>query len=410
VKYFRYKTITDSGSVVSGIVRLPYQDIMSVIVYLERDGNTVVYAKPLNIIFSLLYNFYLYLRYKKLTRPEQADLLNNMSVMLRSGVSLITALENTAKTSDSSRVANDIKNMIANLKGGVSFSDTAEKNSQIFPESALYLIRIGEETGKMADMLKKASEHLKRIQGIISDTKQALLYPVFAFIAILGSVLFWFYVVVPNILEIFKEMNVELPQITAMLLSISEFLQNHFIFMVTTLTILVFTVTFLRVKSRAFRLATDFMMLNIPVIGRVMSISNMAYISEYLSLLMASGINLLKSVSILEDSVKNEVYRDKLKKAGQNLKRDTSIANSFEKAAVFDQYVIQMISIGEMSGKLDDQLSYVAEEYNNRLSVTVAAAGKMLEPLVLVIGGTIFAVIIGGLLLPIYDLLGQVAS
>jgi type II secretory pathway component PulF len=330
--------------------------------------------------------------------------------MLRSGVSLITALENTANTAQSSKAANDIKNIIANLRDGASFSETAERNSHIFPENALYLIRIGEETGKMDEMLKKASEHLKRIQKIISDTKQALIYPAFAFLAIAGSVLFWFYVVVPNIMEIFQEMNMDLPDITLFLLNISQFLQDHFVFMISTITLTVFTVTVLRVKSRLFRLATDSMLLKLPVVGTIISVSNMAYISEYLSLLIGAGINLLKSVSILKDSVKNEVFRSKLEVINQNLKRDRSIANSFEKASVFDTYVIQMISIGEISGNLTDQLSYVAEEYNNRLSLAVATAGKMLEPVVLVIGGTIFAIIIGGLLLPIYDLLGQIVS
>ncbi len=197
MKYFRYKTITVSGAVSSGVVMLPYQDTMSVFIYLEREGNTVVYVKALGYVFSILYNLFSLIRYKKLNRTDQANLLNNMSVMLRSGVSLTTALENTANTAQSSKTANDIKNIIANLRDGASFSETAEKNSHIFPESALYLIRIGEETGKMDEMLKKASEHLKRVQEIIDDTKQALIYPAFAFLTIVGSMFFWFYVVVP---------------------------------------------------------------------------------------------------------------------------------------------------------------------------------------------------------------------
>ncbi len=410
MKYFRYKTITASGDVSAGIVMLPYRDIMSAIVHLEREGNTVVYVKAMGYAFSFIYNIFISLFNKSLNRSDQADLLNNMSVMLRSGVSLITSLEKTVDTARSPRVANDIKNIIANLKGGASFSEVAEKNSHIFPESALYLIRIGEETGRMDEMLKKASEHLKKIQGIMNDTKQALIYPAFAFLAIAGSVLFWFYVVVPNIVEIFQEMNVDLPDITVFLINISGFLQEYFIFMITSIVLIVSGVIISRLKSRLFRLVTDAMMLKIPVVGTIISISNMAYVSEYLSLLMASGINLLKSVAILKDSMKNEVFRTKLEIIGQNLKRDSSIANSFEKAEIFDTYMIQMISIGEVSGNLTDQLSYVSEEYNNRLSLAVATAGKMLEPLVLVIGGTIFAVIVGGLLLPIYDLLGQIAS
>ena len=135
-------------------------------------------------------------------------MFNNLSLMLKSGVSLTAALKETTEEMNASNVASDIDDMIKAIEGGTTFSAAAAKYRYIFPRTVIYLIKIGEETGQLDTMLKNASEHLKKIQTIISDTKQALLYPAFVFSALGAGFLFWFYYVVPKIVSLFKEMDV----------------------------------------------------------------------------------------------------------------------------------------------------------------------------------------------------------
>jgi type II secretory pathway component PulF len=406
MNYFKYKLISSTGELLSGIVKLPYRDVISAISHLERDGGITIHVKKLNRILGKLISF----RFrKKLSRSSQAEVLSNISLMLRSGVPLTTALEETAISSEVPEVAGNFNDMIISIQGGATFSEAADKYRHIFPKTVIYLIRIGEESGKLSEMLKDASDHLKRIQNIVSDTKQALLYPTFVFFAMSAGFLFWFYYVVPKILTLFKEMNVSLPPITIYVMNTSYFIQDYFVYILSGMVLTVFFIVIARKHSRRFRKIIDALLLKIPLLGTVISSSVLAFITEYFSLLINIGMDILQSVAILKDSIKNEVYREKLGEVRESLTRGEGIADSFKGAVIFPVFVTRMLSIGEMSGTLSEQLAYIAEEYKNKLNIIVATIGKTLEPVVLVVAGTMFAIIIGALLLPIYDLVSQLS-
>jgi general secretion pathway protein F/type IV pilus assembly protein PilC len=347
---------------------------------------------------------------KKITRPFQAEFFSNVSLMLRSGVTLTTALEEAATSSGRPDFESDIRDMISNIEGGASFSQAAEKYPYIFPGTAVHLIRIGEETGKLDRMLTDAAEHLKRMQTILSDTKQALLYPSFVFIALGAGLVFWFYYVVPKIVGLFKEMDVSLPPLTVFLIRLSDFVQDHFLSMIFGIAVVVL-ITMLGYKgNRRIRKLCDAILLKLPVSGTIISASAMAFITEYFSLLLSVGIDILQSMNILQDSIKNEVYREKLAEVREELATGKGISESFEHTPLFPSFVVRMLNVGEQSGTLPEQLSHIAEDYRNKLSIIVATIGKIIEPVVLVIAGAMFAVIIGGLFLPIYDLVSKVSG
>jgi type II secretory pathway component PulF len=406
MNYFRYKLISATGELLSGVVKLPYKDVMSAISHLERDGGITIYVKKRTRLLGKLVSFRLR---KKLSRSSQAEILSNISLMLRSGVPLTTALEETAVSSELPEVAGNFNDIIISIQGGATFSEAADKYRYIFPETVICLIRIGEETGKLSEMLKDASDHLKRIQNIVSDTKQALLYPTFVFVAMSAGFLFWFYYVVPKILTLFKEMDVSLPPITIYVMNISYFIQDYFIYILSGMVLTIFFISIARKHSRRFRKIIDALLLKIPLSGTIISASVLAFITEYFSLLINVGMDILQSVTILKESIKNEVYREKLGEVRESLRRGEGIADSFKGAVIFPVFVTRMLSIGEMSGTLSEQLAYIAEEYKNKLNIIVATIGKALEPVVLVVAGTMFAIIIGALLLPIYDLVSQLS-
>ncbi len=127
-------------------------------------------------------------------------------------------------------------------------------------------------------------------------------------------------------------------------------------------------------------------------------------------MLINAGNDILKSVSILSHSVANEVYRDKLGEVKGFLENGEGISDSFKGAHIFPNFVVRMMNVGEYSGTLSEQLTYVAEQYRNKLSILVSTIGKSIEPLILIVAGTIFAVVIIGLFLPIYDLVSQVSA
>jgi type II secretory pathway component PulF len=410
MNYFRYKCIESSGKIAFGILQLPYQEVLSAVSHIERDGSTTIYVKKLSRLAGYIFKLAAMCRRDKLTRPDQAELLNNISIMLRAGMPLLTALEEAAASVERPRLARDIKHMIANIQGGASLSEAAGHYRNLFPELIVLLMSIGEETGMIDQMLKAGSEHLTRMQRIISDTKQALLYPSFVFLVMGGGLIFWFAYVVPNIVSLFNEMNVTLPAVTVMLIAISEFVQAYFLHILIGLPTVVLSLLSLRRVSRPFKQKSDALLLRLPIVGAIMHTSALAFISEYFSLLLNAGIDIRRTLNILTDVVRNEVYRTKLGEASSRLETGSGITESFRQAIVFPSFILRMMRIGEKSGTLTEQLDYVAEEYRNRLAVLVATIGKMIEPIALLVAGAMFAVIIGGLFLPIYDLVSKVGG
>ena len=182
MKYYRYKLIAPTGQLSAGVVKLPYKDIMSAITHLERDGSITIFVKHLGPLLSFLFKVVTLRLRRKVKRPVLAEMLNNMAVMLRSGLALISALQEAADSAEIPEVQGEINDMVQSIQGGMSFSAAAANYPNIFPSTVLHLIRMGEETGQLDKMLNDAALHLKRIHGIISDTKQALLYPAIVFL------------------------------------------------------------------------------------------------------------------------------------------------------------------------------------------------------------------------------------
>ena len=410
MNYFRYKLITANGEIASGVAKLPYQETMSAVNHLERDGSVTLYVKKLGRLTRWLFQLGDLRPQRRLSRTILAEILNNLALMLRSGMPLVTALEESSQTEEYPSVARDFAQIIERIQGGASFSDAAGHFPHIFPQSVLHLVRMGENTGRLDNMLKDASEHLLRIQKIFSDTKQALLYPAFVMFAISGGMLFWFAYVVPKIVGLFKELDVALPRMTQVLIHLSELAQLYYLHFIIGAAAAVVIAALLRKRSRGFRRALDALLLKLPIAQSIVAASNLAFISEYFAMLINAGIDILQSVGILKEAVGNEVYRDKLAEVRASLKVGEGISESFKQAVIFPNFVVRMIGVGEASGTLSEQLVYIADQYRNKLSILVATIGKSIEPLILMVAGTIFAVVIIGLFLPIYDLVSRVGA
>ncbi len=408
--YYKYKLISADGQVVAGRSKLPYSDLMSAVYHLERDGSTTLFVRKLGPLRSWVERLGNLRLHRRLPKSAQSELLGNISLMLRSGVTLTSALEEATGSLERPAVTEDIRNMITAIKGGSSFSDAADRYPHIFPKAVIHLIRIGEETGRLDEMLKNASEHLKKLQAIISDTKQALLYPAMVLTVMTAGFFFWVYYVAPKILSLFEDMDLTLPALTVAVMKTSYFLRDYSLLVFLSVALALVSVFTARKTNRAFKKATDAILLRTPVAGTIATASILAFVTEYFSLLLNAGVDLLHSMKILREAVGNQVYRDKLHRIRESLTRGEGIADSFQDSNIFPTYVIRMLNVGEMSGTLSEQLDHIAKEYRDRLSYLVAALGKLIEPVILVIAGVLFAVIIAGLLLPVYDLASQVSS
>lgn len=406
--YFRYKQITNEGKLVGGLIDLPFTNPMSAMTFLERKGGTVIFAQPVPHWLGAMLTLAARFIEKPVSREELAESMNNLSVMLKAGIPMLAALQDTLADHANPTMARVGKEVLMRIESGSSFSDALTAYKRVFPESVIFLARLGEESGTLDRTVKDAANHELRIYRIIKETKSALTYPAFMFVAIFGALAFWLYFVVPPMVGMFKSMRLDLPALTVFVIQASEYVTNHAQSLVVGVACTLVGLSMLIRKNRKARKIYHATMLRLPVIKTLLHTFNIAFIAEYFSMMVRSGVDILYSLDVLSHAITNEVYRERVAMVRASLLQGLSLRESFQNANIFPNFVIRMIGVGEQSGTLSDQLTYIAEEYQHRLTALVGIIGKSIEPIALAIGGGIFALMTAALFLPLYKMIGSI--
>jgi type II secretory pathway component PulF len=300
-----------------------------------------------------------------------------------------------------------LKFMRTDIEGGQTFGEALSRHPKVFSPLVQYMCRIGEETGMLDEMCKRCADHLDHIEKIIGDTKRALVYPAFIFVVVLGACFFWFYFVVPRIVKLFTDMGVATPAPTRMLIYISNWFQLYAGWTVLGVILAVMLLMYLRRKSTRVHYAIDYLSLRIPVFSKVVETSLVARISEYLGILIAAGVGVVRTLEIITDSLTNLVFKGRMILVQDSVKNGNTLSDSLRTAQAMHPFAIRMVAVGEETGRIEEQTQYVAKLYREKLSGLVEVLGKTLEPAMLVFMGLLFGAIFAGLLLPIYDMIGK---
>lgn len=403
---FSYKMLNDKGKAERGVANLPFVDVSPAIRYLERQGGVVLNIRRLDGLSAAVVKVATY-GVARVKRMDLAEFLNNMGIQLGAGISVMDSIDEILEDTTNKMLKMTLKFMRSDIESGQTLAAAMARHPAVFPPLIINLAQIGEETGNLDKMLLKAAEHLRHMQEIISGTKRAVMYPLFLLALITGAAIFWFWYVVPKLVELFNDMDVELPWLTRALMKMADWTQAYLGTAIIVIALLVALIIILRKKWFMFRYATDYLLLKTPVLKDILNTSMIARISEYLGILIGAGIGVLRSFEIIREATPSTVYKHRLTLAENGIKAGNTISISMRQAQALHPFAVRMINIGELSGRIEEQTSYVAKVYREKLSAMVEVLGKTLEPAMLIIMGLIFGAIIGGLLLPVYDLISQ---
>lgn len=404
--FFRFKLLTANGRIDRGVVELPFTDNPPAIRYLERQGGVVIDIQRLGAAASWLTRVVTQ-GFTRVKRPDLAEFFNNMAMLLGAGVPVLSAMEEIMQEIKNPMLLMTLKFMRTDIESGQTFGEALSRHPKVFNPLVQYMCRIGEETGMLDKMCSKSAKHLEHVEQIVSGTKRALVYPAFILTVVVGACAFWFYVVVPKILALFVDMKVAIPWPTRLLMEISNWFQNYFGWTILAFVAALFLTGFLRRRSTWFHYRTDWLMLHIPVLNNIIHLSTNARISEYLGILVGAGVGVVRTLEIITDSIENLVYKGRLILVQDSVKNGNPLSDSMRQAEALHPFAVRMVSVGEQTGRIEEQTSYVAEIYRQKLDGMVEVLGKTLEPLMLVIMGVMFGAIFAGLMLPIYDMMGQ---
>ncbi len=400
--YFKYKAIDDRGHITSGSVIAA--DPFTVEDFIRASG-----LYPLKVKEVPQWRKSLTITLTRVKRKEIIEFANNLSVMLKAGIPLLTALNDLAFTTDNKILRDKILLISKMVEMGSSLSDAIAQHRDIFPDIFIRLIAVGEETGRLDQSLKEVSEHLQRMETLGSAIKRALIYPAFALTATIGAMIFWLIYVLPKLANLFKELQIKLPAITRAVMAASTFTTKYwYIFIIVPLGLLILYKV-LR-QNRKFKLKTDQIKLSLPVLKLILHNRIMAVFSEQMRLLLNAGIAIDRIFEITAEVLGNEYVKESVLQVREDVMAGSTIGDALKKHPVFPQMLIRMVSVGEQTGGLDEQLAFLADHFIERLEDISQRIGKMLEPIIITILGLFFMIIIIALLIPVYDLVSQIGT
>lgn len=339
---------------------------------------------------------------------EIAEFCTTLSYYVSGGVDLQGALSDAAESTANSAMRTAILDIRRHLKGGYSLSQAMQMTGR-FPDVVINMSRIGEEGGELARMLWDAAQHIERVEAIRSAAKRALIYPAFTLLAVGGAGVFWMTVVVPKIVELFEAMQVELEAPTLMLIAMSDFFGAYWPWMLVTLIALPILWIIARRNVR-FRLETDRVMWRLPFFGRIVRGSQMAFYFQYLSLMYGAGVVITTALHTMQKTVSNTYFASRVSSLLKDLQSGTPLAAAFKSCEIFPLMDQRMVSIGEQTGNLEEQLQKLAQVHFNRVQSLVELLPKFVEPVLLLFMGGCFAFFVIALMGPLYSMISNVGG
>lgn len=340
---------------------------------------------------------------KKITPPELVVITRQLSVLVGAGTPLEEALNAVALQTDKEGVRKRLLSVREGVIEGRRFADAMAEDKKSFPDLYRAVVAAGETSGDLAGVLDRLATMLEKNRAMKNKALASLIYP--AALALVASLVIAALMtqVVPNIVEQFSTFNAELPFITAVIVSISNFLSSYGLFLL--LGIVVFAIAFWRLLLiPSFRLSYDKWVLSLPLIGRLMRGLDGARFARTLSTLFAGGAPLLESLQGARRTVGNTHIREKLDGSITMVREGASIAAALKRANALPPMMTHMVAAGERAGEVPKLLDKAAVQLEEEFDTASTVALRLLEPaIIIVMGGIVMAIVIA-ILLPILRL------
>lgn len=348
------------------------------------------------------------LRFSFKKRVRRRDLINftiHLRTLISAGVPLVQGLEDLVEQTDNKRLKTVLDDVQRNIQAGATFSEALMLHPEIFSETYVNIVRAGETTGKLDMVLQDLTKFLDWNDELISNIRQATLYPAIVVTAVIGLIILLFTFVFPRFIVIFQSVNVELPLPTKIVIWVSEFFRDNILYIVAASIVIVLSVKFFG-RSAGGRLRIDRAKLKTPVMGDLITKIEASRFCHYLSLLIKAGVDTTQSLWVVERVVKNRFIAEKIHMARDDITAGGFMSASLKKSGIFPPVVTRMISAGESSGNLDETLEKVSQYFDRELPLAVKRTFAILEPLIIVILAVIVLGAALSMFLALYKMVG----
>jgi len=342
-------------------------------------------------------------RRKTISRRELINFTFHIEQLVKSGVPLIDSLKDIRDSLDYSHFTDVLQTVIDDIEGGKTLSLALSEHPVIFDKVYVTLVRIGEETGQLSDVLKDLAETIRWQDELVAQTKKIMIYPAIVSFIVLLVVSFLMIYLMPQLLPFIKNIGSDIPWYTEVLVDVSNIFVDYWYLVFSLPVIMVMGLKVAVNFSYKLRYFLDGLKLKLWIFGPLLSKVKLARFANYFAMMYSSGITVLDALKISEDMVDNMVLEESIKQARNSISEGIIISKSFEAVGVFPSMIVRMLKVGEDTGAMDEALLNVSYFYNREVKESIEKIEPALLPILTVILGGMMMWIMMAVLGPVYD-------
>lgn len=372
---------------------------------LRKDGYTVTSAEELAAHaggFSSL-GFL-----KRVSVADKMIFSRNVAVMIDAGVSLARALDILSTQTKSEKFKEAIKQLADNIRQGNPLSEGMKARPEVFSALFVSMVRAGEESGNLSESFRLIAKQLERDHELMRKVRGAMVYPavIVAAMAVIGILMLIY--VVPTLVTTFKDLGIELPANTRLILGASEFLVNNILLSLLAAAAFI-SVSIWRLRLPSGRKMIGVIILRLPVVKHLVFKINSARTARTMGSLITSGVDILKAIDITEEVLQNSRYKEVLKEAREYVRTGGNIADVFRKHQdIYPILLGEMIAVGEETGKLSEMLFRVADFYEEEVAAATKDLSTIIEPVLMILIGAAVGFFAVSMIQPLYSSLSGI--
>lgn len=334
---------------------------------------------------------------------DLAEFNRQLADLIGSGVPLVKALAILAKQTLNEELKQVVDGVLADVQGGATFADALAKYPKLFPKLYIAMIKSGEAGGMLDQVLSRLAEFSEQEESLKGRIKSALAYPVVMTLACGGAVFVMFAYVIPRITSTFRQLGQSLPWLTQVLIAISDFVALWWWAILLAVVGLV-AAAWQFVSTAEGRAIWHRVQLRIPVFGVLVQKREVARFSRTLGSLLRNGVSILTSLEIVREVAENTLIRKEIDRVMDEITQGSGVAAPLRQSTVFPSVAVNMIAIGEETGRLPDVLLRIGDSYEADVDRQVKTLTSLIEPVIIVAMGLVVAFIVIAMLLPIFSL------
>lgn len=344
---------------------------------------------------------------KKMKLKDLSEFCRELGMMLSSGISLIMAMNIMTKRSVNPKAQEIYKSLYVKLQQGLSLSDALESEGNIFPTLMISMFRASESTGMMDKTALKLSVQFDKDNKLQNKVKSAMMYPMILVIVTVFVVIAVFTLILPNFFDMFGDAPI--PMITQIMFGISKAMTAYWEWFIIGILIIVCIIT-MAMRVTKIRFLWDKFKIHCPKVGHLTSIIYTARFARSMSSLYTSGVSMLNSLALAKGTINNAYIESQFDEVIKQVRDGTTLSQAISIIDGFDPKLASSVYIGEESGKLDQTLLNVADDFDYEAELATEKMVTLLQPLMIIILGVIIGTIIVSVMLPLYSLYGSVGA